>query len=473
MTALIHDIDALEVRGDPGTTEIRSVEFDSRRVEAGSLFCCLPGTHADGHNFAAEAVGRGATAILCERLLDLEVTQVRVAPGALRPSMATVAAAFYGHPSRALRMVGVTGTNGKTTVTHLVRAVLEHAGIPTGLIGTLAGERTTPESPDLQRRLAEFRDEGRQAVALEVSSHALAQHRLDGYRHNVAVFTNLSQDHLDYHGTMEAYFATKELLFRPEHAVQAVVNLDDEFGRRLLQGAAIPMGTFSLDQADGLEVGLLESRFRLEGEPVHLRLGGKINVKNALAAAAAARVLGVPASTIAAGLSAAEGPAGRLEAVPNSLGAKVVVDYAHTPAGLSEILQAARAEAAGNAGRVIVVFGCGGDRDRDKRPMMGSIATHYSDIAVLTSDNPRNEDPLGIIEQVVSGCDGNAQLVIEPDRRLAIAEALGAARTGDVVVVAGKGHENHQEIGGVSIEFSDREVITEELAALARKGAGK
>jgi UDP-N-acetylmuramoyl-L-alanyl-D-glutamate--2,6-diaminopimelate ligase len=306
-----------------------------------------------------------------------------------------------------------------------------------------------------------------------VTSHALAQHRLDGYCHDVAVFTNLSQDHLDYHGTMEAYFAAKARLFEPEHARQAVVNADDPFGRRLLENAAIPMGTFSLAQAEELEVGLEASHFRLGGEPVRVRPGGVINVRNALAAAAAARALEVPTATIAAGLSAAEPPSGRLEPVPNGLGLEVVVDYAHTPAGLAEVLAAARAEAALHGAGVIVVFGCGGDRDRAKRPLMGSIATRLADVAVLTSDNPRSEDPLAIIGEVRTGCDGKARLVVEPDRRQAIAAALGVASAGDVVVVAGKGHETVQEIGDESLEFSDRAVIAEELARMSREGAGE
>ena len=245
-------------------------------------------------------------------------------------------------------------------------------------------------------------------MALEVTSHALMQHRLDGYRHDVAVFTNLSQDHLDYHGTMEAYFAAKARLFTPEHARQAVVNADDPFGQQLLAEASIPTGSFSLAEADELEVGLEESHFRLAGEPVRVRPGGEINVRNALAAAAAARAMDVPAATIAAGLSAAEAPSGRLEPVANDLGLEIVVDYAHTPAGLAEILAAAHAEAERHRGRVLVVFGCGGDRDRAKRPIMGSVATHLADVAVLTSDNPRDEDPLAIIREVWTGCDGSA-----------------------------------------------------------------
>jgi len=271
---------------------------------------------------------------------------------------------------------------------------------------------------------------------------------------------------------MESYFAAKERLFTPEHALRAVVNADDPYGRRLIEAAAIPTSPFSLAEAEGLEVGLVESRFRLEDEQVRLRPGGEINVRNALAAAGAARALGVPATTIAAGLSQAEGPSGRLEVVPNQLGAQVVVDYAHTPAGLAQVLGEARAEAETRGGRVIVVFGCGGDRDREKRPVMGSIATRLADLAVLTSDNPRSEDPLAIIDQVRAGCDGDGRLVVEPDRRQAIATALESADAGDVVVVAGKGHETVQETGGSSIAFSDRGVIGEELERIRREGAG-
>ena len=440
----------------------------------GAPHCCLPGVHADGHDFAPLAARAGAVAFICERPLAGEaatVVQCRVGPGGARRAMALAACGFYGDPASSLRTVGVTGTNGKTTTTYLLRAVLDAHGWPTTVIGTLGGTRTTPEAPDLQRALAQARDTNRAAVALEVSSHALVQHRLDGYRHDMAVFTNLSQDHLDYHGTMEAYFAAKSLLFTPEHASQAVVNEDDAFGRRLLETVEIPVGTFSIAQAEQLEIGLQESRFRLEGHPVRVRPGGEINVRNALAAAAAARRLGVPSSTIAAGLSLAEAPAGRLEVVPNDIGAEIVVDYAHTPAGLAEILRAARVEVQPRAGRVIVVFGCGGDRDREKRPMMGSVATSLADTVVLTSDNPRSEDPLAIIAQVQAGCDGPAELVVEADRRRAIAEALASLRPGDVVVVAGKGHEAVQEVGDRRLEFNDRLVVLEELARMGHEAA--
>jgi UDP-N-acetylmuramoyl-L-alanyl-D-glutamate--2,6-diaminopimelate ligase len=457
--------------GDPTGVVISSVTYDHRHVQAGALHCCMPGGRFDGHDFAPAAARAGAVAFVCERALEAEaahVVQLLVGPGQARRAMALAACLLWGDPAVSLKTVGVTGTNGKTTTTYFLRSVLDANGWPTAVIGTLGGPRTTPEAPELQRALAHARDSGRTAVALEVSSHALVQHRLDGYRHDVAVFTNLSQDHLDYHKTMEGYFAAKQLLFTPEHAAKAVVNEDDPFGRRLLETVAIPVGAFSIAQAEQLQVGLQESRFLLEGEPVRVRPGGEINVRNALAAAAAARFLGVSAKTIATGLSAAIGPPGRLEVVANHLGAEVLVDYAHTPVGLEEILRAARGQAGERVGKVIVVFGCGGERDRDKRPQMGSVATRFSDLAVLTSDNPRSEDPLAIIEQVRAGCDGQAQLLVEPDRRRAIVAALKSAGEGDVVVVAGKGHESVQEFAGRALEFSDRAVITEELARLER-----
>ena len=474
LEAVVARLAPARIIGDFAGVVVTSVTYDHRSVGPGALHCCLPGDHVDGHDFAPAARRAGAVAFVCERPLQAEAAgavQLVVGPAGARPAMALAACALWNDPASSLRTVGVTGTNGKTTTTYFLRSVFEAHGWATSVIGTLGGPRTTPEAPELQRALAHARDSQRPAVALEVSSHALVQHRLDGYRHDVAVFTNLSQDHLDYHGTMEAYFAAKAVLFTPEHARRAVVNADDPFGRRLIEGASIPTSVFSLAQADELHVGLEESRFRLDGAAVRVRPGGEINVSNALGAAAAARALGVPPSTIAAGLSLATGPAGRLEPVPNDIGATIVVDYAHTPQGLAEILHTARVEADARGGRVIVVFGCGGDRDRGKRPAMGSIATHLADVAVLTSDNPRSEDPVAIIDEVRAGCDGTARLVVETDRRNAIAAGLESAGAGDVVIVAGKGHETVQQARGKSIEFNDRAVIAEELARLGAEGA--
>jgi UDP-N-acetylmuramoyl-L-alanyl-D-glutamate--2,6-diaminopimelate ligase len=469
MTALIHDIDALEVRGDPLATDVRSVEFDSRRVRAGSLFCCVPGAHADGHAFAAEAVGRGATALLCERFLDVDVPQVRVAPGAVRPSMATVASAFYGHPSRDLTMVGVTGTNGKTTVIHLVQAVLEQAGIRTGLVGTLGGERTTPESPDLQRRLAEFRDEGRGAVALEVSSHALTQYRADGIVFDVAAFTNLSRDHLDHHGSMEAYFAAKAVLFESGRARSAVINVDDPWGGRLAAELDGPrLVPVRRDEARDLVTSVGWTSFRWRDRPVTMSLTGGFNVENALIAAAVGTALGIDEDTVAAGLAAAGPVPGRMEVVGEGPPVSVIVDYAHTPAGLEAALTAARG-LSGSA-RLVCLFGCGGDRDRGKRPEMGEVSSRLADVVVLTSDNPRSEDPMAIIAEIRAGLTAGTEVVVEADRAQAIRLAVGLAEPGDVVLVAGKGHESTQTAGGRSWPFDDR---IEARRALGTRSGGE
>jgi len=462
-----------QVIGEVGTTVVTAVTYDHRDVTAGALHCCLPGERVDGHDFAGLARRAGAVAFVCERPLGDEAdgaVQFVVERGAARPAMAEAACALWGDPAAALRTVGVTGTNGKTTTTYFLRSVLQANGWPTAVIGTLVGARTTPESPDLQRAFAQARDAGCSAVALEVTSHALAQHRADGYRHDVAVFTNLSQDHLDFHGTLEAYFEAKANLFTPDHAEAGVANADDPYGRRLLATAPITTRPYALEDAKDLTVGLIESRFVLDGEPVRIQPGGTFNVMNALAAAAAAKLLGVPATTVAEGLSSAERPPGRLEPVANGLGATVVVDYAHTPAALAEVLRAARAEADRSRGRVVVVFGCGGDRDREKRPLMASAATHLADIAVLTSDNPRHEDPLAIIDEVRSGADGPARFEVEPDRRAAIALGVSICEPGDVLVVAGKGHEVTQQIGDELVAFDDRAVLRALVGAPPEEG---
>jgi UDP-N-acetylmuramoyl-L-alanyl-D-glutamate--2,6-diaminopimelate ligase len=455
MTKLIKDIDVVGVRGEPATTDVSSIEFDSRRVAPGALFCCVPGERTDGHLHAADAVESGATSLLCDRFLDLEVTQVRVAPGAVRPAMAEVASAFYDHPSRALATVGVTGTNGKTTVTQLVRSVLDCAGRPTGVIGTLEGERTTPEAPVLQRLLGELRDEGRTAVAMEVSSHALTQHRVDGIVFDVAAFTNLSREHLDHHRTMEEYFEAKAGLFDRSRSKLAVVNVDDPWGLRLageLAGAdVVPVRR---SDAEDVVLSVGSSSFRWRGVPVTLPLSGIFNVDNALLAAAIATALGVDDEQVAEGLGVAPVLPGRMEVVSAGAPFVVIVDYAHTPAGLEEALSAARGLA--GSGRVISLFGCGGDRDPGKRPEMGAAAARWSDVVVLTSDNPRSEDPAAIIDQVRAGIGAGVDLVVDPDRGHAIVVAVGLARAGDVVVLAGKGHETTQTVGGQLLPFDDR-----------------
>ncbi|MGH9092986.1 MAG: Mur ligase family protein, partial [Acidimicrobiales bacterium] len=392
------------------------------------------------------------------------------------------------HPARDLLMAGVTGTNGKTSVTHLLGAVLRHAGRPTTVIGTLTGARTTPEAPDLQRLLAAARDGApaggrRPAVAMEVSSHALAQSRVDGVHFDVAVFTNLSHDHLDFHRTMEDYFEAKASLFTPGRAVRGVVNAEDPWGRRLLAGARIPLVPVRQEDASEVELAPGRSAFTWRSQRVTLAMTGAVNVENALLAAEAAVALGMEPPEVAAGLAGAPPVPGRMEAIavpaPGGWPCTLLVDYAHTPAGIEVVLAEAR-RLAGDGARVLLVFGCGGDRDRAKRPLMGAAATQGADLAVLTTDNPRSEDPGAIAADVLAGVVPSAEdarsagrLVVEPDRRRAIELAVDAAGPGDVVVVAGKGHEAVQEVGDRRLPFDDRAVAAEVLEARRPGAAGR
>lgn len=447
------------VGGDPAVP-ITAVDYDSRAVAPGSLFCCLVGVNRDGHDFAAAAVERGAAALLVERRLAVAVPQVVTDDS--RRAMALAADAFHDHPSRALRVFGVTGTAGKTTTTHLIAAICEAAGMPAEVFGTLRGQHTTPEAPEFQAQLAAARDAGRRAVATEVSSHALALHRVDGTRFAVAVFTNLGRDHLDFHGSTERYFAAKARLFTPELADRAVVNLDDVHGRLLADAAAIPTIGFSQAALSDVTITPTSHTYTWEGVRIHVGLGGGFNVSNSLAAATAARALDIAPADIAEGLAAARPVPGRFEAVDAGQPFDVLVDYAHTPESLGEVLAAARAA---TAGRLIVVFGAGGDRDRDKRPQMGAQAARLADAIVLTSDNPRSEDPKGIIEEIAAGIPDRSVVTVEPERAAAIAAGIAAARPGDVVVIAGKGHETTQTIGDAVIAFDDRAVARTVLEA--------
>jgi len=457
---------SLRVVGD-GSVAVVDVTLDSRAVVPGSLFCCVRGQHRDGHDFAPGAVAAGAAALVVERVLPLDVPQV--VTSSVRDATGWLAAAAHGHPSDALLTVGVTGTNGKTTTTRLLGDVLRGAGRATEVIGTLSGARTTPEAPDLQRALAAARDRGVVAVAMEVSSHALALGRVAGTTFDVAVFTNLGRDHLDLHGTVERYFAAKASLFEPGVAARGVVNVDDVHGRLLLDVGSIPMEGFSLADVDELVVGPTRHSYRWRGVTVEVGIGGLFNAMNSLAAATAAAAVGIEPADIAAALADSPPVPGRFEPVDAGQPFAVVVDYAHTPDGLAEALRAARGAVSGadaaTPGRVVVVFGCGGDRDRDKRPEMGATAAAHADLVVVTSDNPRTEDPLAIIDATVAGvpADYRGRVVIEPDRRSAIGLALGAARPGDLVLVAGKGHEVTQTVGVAELPFDDREVVRELL----------
>jgi UDP-N-acetylmuramoyl-L-alanyl-D-glutamate--2,6-diaminopimelate ligase len=444
-----------------GAPAIRSVTHDSRRVSPGALFCCVRGATVDGHAFAQRAVDAGAAALVVETLPHLRAPVPHVVVPDSRVALAWLSAAFHGYPSRRLTAVGVTGTNGKTTTAHLLAAILRAQG-PVGVMGTLDGGFTTPEAPVLQERLRGFADDGCVSAVMEVSSHSLALHRVDGTRFAAAVFTNLGRDHLDLHGTMEQYFAAKARLFTVALAERGVTNVDDVHGRLLLDAADIPMTTYGLADAADLVVTPTSLAFTWRGARLAVPIGGDFNVSNVLAAATTAHVLGMEPDDIGAALAVATPVPGRFEPVDAGQDFAVVVDYAHTPDGLAKVLQAARAAA---SGRVLVVFGAGGDRDREKRPEMGAVVARGADVAVVTSDNPRSEDPLAIITSICSGMVGDyrATVIVEPDRRAAIAAAFREARPGDVVVIAGKGHETTQTLGTHVVPFDDRHVARELL----------
>jgi UDP-N-acetylmuramoyl-L-alanyl-D-glutamate--2,6-diaminopimelate ligase len=428
--------------------EIRELAYDAREVPRGSLFFSIPGAAADGHDFAADAVAGGAAALVVERRLGVEVPQV-VVPS-VRAAMPRAAVAFFGDPTARLPVAAVTGTNGKTTTAYLLWSILDAAGERPGLLTNV--ERrvgtdvrpvglNTPESIDLQRLFRDMLEAGNRACVMEATSMASVKGRLEGTRFAVLVFTNLTQDHLDFHGTMNDYFEAKRRLFA--QASRAVINVGDEYGARL--AAQIP------DAAT----------FHPEGElaGIELKLRGRFNRENALAAAAAARALGVDQDVIKRGIESVERVPGRFDAVDEGQPFTVLVDYAHTPGALESALESARELA---RGRVICVFGAGGDRDRAKRPLMGQVVAELADVALVTSDNPRSEDPGAIATDVVDGLD----LDVELDRRRAIERALEQAREGDVVVIAGKGHEQGQEIDGRKLPFDDREVAREALRRL-------
>jgi UDP-N-acetylmuramoyl-L-alanyl-D-glutamate--2,6-diaminopimelate ligase len=453
--------------------EISGLAYDARQVAPGALFFCVPGFTRDGHDFAVDAVARGAVALVVERPLGLEVPEIHV-PSA-RAAMAPAAAAFYGDPTAQLGLVGVTGTNGKTTTAFMIRSLLEAAGRPTGLLGTVTSviggeerpvERTTPEAIDLQRTFREMLTRGDVACAMEVSSHALALHRVDAANFAAAVFTNLTQDHLDFHGTMEEYFQAKRRLFAAGPGV-SVLNVDDDYGARLaeeLPGAI----TFALERdasyrAIDVRTDVSGSRFTVDAPDGRFELSsplrGRFNVYNALGALAVARALDVSAETCAVAIERAGQVPGRFQTVDEGQDFAVIVDYAHTPDSLENVLQAARTL---TAGRVHVVFGCGGDRDRGKRPIMGRIAKQLAHRVIVTSDNPRSEDPEAIIAEILGGTGQDVEHLV--GRREAIAEAIAGAEPGDVVVVAGKGHEQGQEFaGGRKLPFDDVTVVREAI----------
>ncbi|MCX6362993.1 MAG: UDP-N-acetylmuramoyl-L-alanyl-D-glutamate--2,6-diaminopimelate ligase [Actinobacteria bacterium] len=500
LAELLEGVVGATVRGDPAT-EIRGLAYHTRDVADGTLFFCVPGHKFDGHAFAVRAAAAGAAALVCER--DTGVPLPHVLVPSVRRAMALVAARWYEHPSRELTVVGVTGTNGKTTTAHLLAGIFVAAGRPAALLGTVVNriggrddpvQLTTAESLDLQRMFREMVVAGDRACALEISSHALVQERAAGIDFDAVVFSNLTRDHLDFHKDLDDYYAAKRRLFLPDEArngaATAVVNAGDEYGRRLagecrpayggaLWTYAVVEGPRLADDdgpaadavardlelaADGSSFVLAVPRAGVE-ERVTLLLAARFNVENALSAATTALALGLPVDAVLRGLAVAEGVPGRFQAVRAGQPFSVVVDYSHTPDALENALRAARSV---TRGRVLVVFGCGGDRDRGKRPLMGEIGARLADRVFVTSDNPRSEEPLAIIDEIVAGVPAARAgvVTVDPDRRAAIRLALGEARVGDAVVIAGKGHEQGQIIGDRRIPFDDRTVATELLADL-------
>lgn len=472
-----------------GTT-IAGITADSRQVKPGVVFVALEGGKTDGHRFLADAAAAGAAALVIRAnrrdSLSLPAGTAIIPVSEPWKALAELSAAFYDFPGRAMRLIGVTGTNGKTTVTHLIERMLTDQGEPTGLIGTLGRKtsrqtgynqtgHTTPMATEFQEILAEMRADGVASVVLEVSSHALEQYRVHGCDFDVAILTNVTQDHLDYHKTMEQYWRAKALLFSrlqtgDGKARSAIINLDSDYAREFI--AACPPGvtvhTYAIDAPDA-DVRIANPHYSIDGSSftaltpageasVRLKLGGRFSVYNALAALTAGLTLGVPLNKAIRSLEAVPGIPGRFESVAEK--PYVIVDYAHTPDGLENVLNAARAILP-DGGRLIAVFGCGGDRDATKRPKMGRIAEQLADLLVITSDNPRSEDPQQIITDIISGIRrfDSARMTVDADRLQAIRQAIDLARPEDIVVVAGKGHEDYQILADRTIHFDDREVV--------------
>jgi len=468
----------VETRGDL-TIEISTLVTDSRikaKVDNG-LFFCIRGMRFDAHEYADQVAQFGCTALIVERFLESPLVQVKVEN--VRSAMAYIAGAYYGHPARSLRMIGVCGTKGKTTTSYLMKAILEKAGFKTGLIGTtgnmigdkhLPSNMTTPDPVDLHRTLRQMVDEGVEAVSMEVSAHAVDMHRLDGVVFEAACYTNLSQDHLDYFGTMENYFEAKKSFFMHDAVKNAALNADEETSEQIRRDLKIPHLTFGISAdadvfARDIEISENGVDFtirlqRLEEMPISMHLTGMFNVYNALAAASLAMIMGISKESIREGLESIRNVPGRVEVLDTHTPYKVILDYAHSPDALENVLKTVRAF---TKGRLIALVGCGGDRDHGKRPIMGEIVGRMADFSVLTSDNPRTEDPAAILRSIEEGMKKtDGEYVVIENRREAIRYALEMGRDGDVIVLAGKGNETYQDIMGVKRPF-DEKVIVQEL----------
>lgn len=478
---LINELPCLiKVHGDENT-QVLSLSADSRKIEPGALFFCIHGIKVDAHEFAPQAVAAGASVLVVERELDVDATQIVVTD--VRLAMSYIAQSFYGHPARGMKMIGITGTKGKSTTCFLIKSILQQAGHKVGLIGTimtmigdkrLPADLTTPDPIELQKLLRQMADEGVDVVTMEVSAHALALHKLDGMIYDAVAFTNLSHDHLDFFGTPENYFAAKCRLLTPEFAKYALLNGDDEHAASIVDTLKIPHERFAIREKANIYAGDIEfdarglsfmmhfhKRYALE---IHLKLSGLFNVYNSLCAAAVCDAIGIAPEYIKAGLEEIASVPGRMEVLDTGTQYQVILDYAHSPDSLDNVLRAVRQF---TNGRLIAVFGCGGNRDREKRPIMGRIGAELADYCVLTSDNPRGENPMDILASIEEGArpEGKPYSVIE-NRREAIKHALKIAQPGDVVLLAGKGHETYQEIMGEKHPFDEKVVVQELLAEL-------
>ena len=468
----------LETRGNMAT-EIESLVIDSREAVQNGLFFCIPGAKFDAHDFAPQAQENGCTALIVSRWIeDCELPQVKV--GNVRSAMAYIASSFFGHPARGMRLIGVCGTKGKTTTSFLLKAILEQAGLKTGLIGTtgnmigdekLKSDLTTPDPIDLHRCFRQMRDAGVEAVSMEVSAHAVDMHRLDGLIFEAACYTNLSQDHLDYFGSMENYFQTKKSFFLSGAVQNAALNVDDETTERILDEIQIPTLTYGISTkadvfARDIEITENGVSFQvffktLEAMPIHMQLTGMFNVYNALSAASLAMIMGIDLGTIKTGLEAVRSVPGRIEMLDTRTPYKVILDYSHSPDALENILTTVRTF---TKNRLICLFGCGGNRDKSKRDIMGEISGRLADFSILTSDNPRTENPDDILASIEAGMKKtDGKYVIIENRRDAIRYALEMGQEGDVMILAGKGHETYQDVMGVKRPFDEKVVVQELL----------
>lgn len=453
-----------EIIGNPKGVVVKGLSYDSRKVKEGDLFFCISGERNDGHDYAQEAIANGATAVIVDRKIQTDSPQIKVEN--VRSAMAEIAEIFFNFPSRKLTTVGVTGTNGKTTTVNLLAEIATSAGENVASIGTLTGIRTTPEAPDLQKQIHDLTEEGKSFLAMEVSSHGLSQRRISNIKYDLAIFTNLSHDHLDYHGDMESYYKAKSILFTPNHAKYAVINVDTPFGKRLAEEIEIPHKTVSMGDVEIIEESIQQNIFQWEGETIEMQTPGTFNIENAISAAFAAEALGFDKESIVKGLSEAQALPGRFEVINSkNNGPTVIIDYSHTPDGLRKVLLSA--QNIPGVKNVHVVFGCGGDRDKSKRSQMGAASENAATDVYLTSDNPRSEDERSIINDVLAGFRNPADVYIELDRRKAIFQAIKMSDPKDVVIIAGKGNEESQEIKGQFHPFKDSEVALDGLEARA------